>query len=142
MTRIDFYVVSPQGRGNRYLLACRVAAKAWQTGKRVLIHAPGAEEARHLDRLLWTFREQSFVPHAQLGQGEPLINPVLIGDATQAPDEHDVMINLAFEVPPGFSRFQRLAECVDNDQAARAASRERYRYYRDHGYPLELHEID
>jgi len=110
-------------------------------GHRVVIHTRSAEEARHVDRLLWTFQEQSFVPHGLLGECESEITPILIGDAEQAHDEHDVLINLAMEVPTFFSRFSRLAECVDNDDVARTASRERYRFYRDRGYPLSLHEI-
>ena len=94
-----------------------------------------------MERMLWTFQEQSFVPHGLLGDAEPEINPILIGNAEQAHEEHDVLINLATEVPTFFSRFERLAECVDNDDVARSASRERYRFYRDRGYPLSLHEI-
>ena len=141
MTKIDFYVVAPEGRANRFLLACRVADKARRAGHRVTINTGSEEEARHMDRLLWTFNDQSFVPHARIGEADPAINPVLIGDASAAHDEHDVLINLAPDVPTYFARFQRLAECVDNDDAVRQASRERYRFYRDRGYPLELHHI-
>ncbi len=141
MTRVDFYVLAEGGRGNRHVLACRVADKARRAGHRVVIHAPSPEEARHMDRLLWTFQEQSFVPHGLLGEADPACNPILIGDAAQATEEHDVLINLAREVPTFFSRFQRLAECVDNEQAVREASRQRYRFYRDRGYPLQMHEI-
>ncbi len=141
MTRIDFYVAAPQTAGNRFVLACRVADKARRGGHRVFIHTSSDSEARHMDRLLWTFNEQSFVPHALLGQGDPAINPVLVGDAAQAVDEHDVLINLDAEVPTCFSRFERLAECVDNDPSSRDAGRARYRYYRDRGYPLEMHEV-
>lgn len=141
MTKVDFYVVAPNGQQNRYQLACRVAEKALRHGHRVVINAPSDEEARHIDRLLWTFKDQSFVPHARLGQGDPRLNPVLVGDVQDASDEHDVLINLAKEVPGCFARFERLAECVDNEPDVREASRERYRFYRDRGYPLKLHEI-
>jgi len=141
MTKIDFYVVAPQAQGNRFLLASRVADKARKAGHRVVIHTASDEEARHMDRMLWTFNEQSFIPHARLGEGDPALNPILIGDASNAHDEHDVLINLGTEVPIFFSRFERMAECVDNDQTIRNASRERYRFYRDRGYPLEMHEI-
>lgn len=141
MTRIDFYVLPAAGRGNRYQLACRVADKAHRKGHRVVIHVASDEEARHLDRLLWTFDDQSFVPHTLLGKGDPALNPILIGDARDASDEHDVLINLAMEVPGCFARFGRLAECVDNGPGVREAGRERYRFYRDRGYPLALHEI-
>ena len=141
MTQVDFYVLQDNAAGDRYRLACRIADKARRAGHRVVIHTRSAEEARHMDRLLWTFQEQSFLPHGLLGEAVPEINPVLIGDAEQAHAEHDVLVNLAMETPTFFSRFERLAECVDNDDVARSASRERYRFYRDRGYPLSLHEI-
>ena len=140
MTRIDFYVLEPGARDNRWSLACRLAEKAWQQGHRVLLHTDSPDEARHLDRLLWTFRDQGFVPHGLLGRADPALNPVLIGHG-EAAEEHDVLVNLSAAVPPFFSRFARLAECVDDEPGARAASRTRFRYYRDHGYPLQTHPI-
>ena len=141
MTKVDFYILAENASSDRFQLACRIAEKARNAGHRVMIHTPSTEEAKHLDRMLWTFKEQSFVPHGLLGNCQAEINPVMIGNAEQAHEEHDVLINLAMEVPTFFSRFERLAECVDNDDVARTASRERYRFYRDRGYPLNLHNI-
>lgn len=141
MTQVDFYILKERAAGDRYQLACRIAEKAGNAGRRVVIHTASAQEARRMDGLLWTFREQSFVPHGLLGEADAQLNPILIGDAAQAHEEHDVLINLAMEVPTFFSRFERLAECVDNDEVARTASRDRYRFYRDRGYPLAVHEI-
>jgi DNA polymerase III subunit chi len=44
-------------------------------------------------------------------------------------------------VPPWFGRFNRVAEPVGADEAARAAARERYRYYQDRGYTLNTHKL-
>jgi DNA polymerase-3 subunit chi len=56
-------------------------------------------------------------------------------------DEHDVLINLADQLPSFFSRFERLIECVDHDPEVKQASRSRFKYYRDHGYPLNTHTV-
>jgi DNA polymerase-3 subunit chi len=142
VTQVDFYILTDQARDDRFGLACRLAEKAWQQGRRVLLHTGGTDEARHLDRLLWSYREQSFVPHGALGEADPALNPVLVGRPGQDPgEEHDVLINLASEVPTFFSRFDRVLECVDSDEAARQASRDRYRFYNEHGYPLQTHNI-
>jgi DNA polymerase-3 subunit chi len=142
MTQVDFYILAAQARDDRFGLACRLTDKAWRQGRRVLLHTAGPEDARHLDGLLWSYRDQSFIPHGALGQADPALNPVLIGNPGQDPgDEHDVLINLATEVPTFFSRFDRVLECVDNDEAARQASRDRYRFYKEHGYPLQTHAI-
>ncbi len=142
MTRVDFYILDEAARDDRFGLACRLAEKAWQQGHRVLIQADSEEEARHLDRLLWVYRDQSFVPHGMLGRADAALNPVLIAQPGQEPgEEHGVLINLAAEVPRFFSRFERVAECVDKDEDARQRSRERFRFYREHGYPLDSHTI-
>ena len=141
MTRVDFYVLSPQASGNRYALACRLAEKAWRQNHRVLIQVDSREAAQHVNRLLWTFRDGSFIPHGLLGEADPALNPVLVNDGDDPGDEHDVLINLARGVPAFFSRFERVAECVDSETEVRAAGRERFRYYRDRGYPLHTVEI-
>lgn len=141
MTQVDFYVLDPQAGGDRYQLACRIAEKARRAGHRVLIHAPAAAEAQHIDRLLWTLWDQSFVPHGLLGRDEAQLNPILIGDGGRDTQEHEVLINLAEEVPVFFGRFDRLVECVDNEAACKAAGRERFRFYREHGYPLNTHTV-
>ena len=141
MTRIDFYILAERARDNRYSLACRLADKAYQQGHRVLIHTASEEEARHMDRLLWTFRQGSFVPHGRIGDADTQNTPVLITAAADAPEEHDLLINLHPDVPTFFGRFERLIEPVDRDEAARNASRQRFRFYRDRGYPLQSHDI-
>lgn len=142
MTQVDFYILAERASDDRFGLACRLAEKAWKQGRRVLLHTASADEAQHLDRLLWSYREQSFIPHGRLGEADPALNPVLITQTGQEPgEEHDVLINLDTEVPTFFSRFDRVLECVDNNEAAKQASRNRYRFYREHGYPLETHDI-
>jgi DNA polymerase-3 subunit chi len=142
MTQVDFYVLESLGRGDRFELCCRLVEKAWGQGHRILVHCASAEEAQRMDRLLWVFRDQGFVPHGRLGQVDPALNPVLIAPTGESGDEHDVLINLAPEVPAFFSRFERVAEPVDADPAARAASRERFKFYRDRGYQPTAHKLD
>ena len=141
MTRVGFYILSEGSRGNRYTLACRLADKAYRQGRRVFLHTGSDAEARHMDRLLWTFRDGSFVPHGLLGQADPALTPVLIGSGADAEEEHDVLINLHPLVPDFFSRFERLAEPIDQDAETRNAGRVRFRFYKDRGYPLETHSI-
>ena len=142
MTQVDFYVLESPGRGDRFQVCCRVIEKAWSQGRRVLVHCASATEAKEMDRLLWVFRDQSFVPHGLLGATDPALTPVLIAHGGEAGDEHDVLVNLAPEVPVFFSRFERVAEPVDADPAARAASRARFKFYRDRGYQPTAHKLD
>ena len=141
MTRVDFYILTEQARCDRYQFACRLVDKVCGQGRRVYIQAGSDAEVRHLDRLLWTFREQSFIPHCRAGDADPELTPVLLGWQGDPQHEDDVLINLAPEVPEFFSRFDRVAEIMDSDPEVRRAGRERFRFYRDRGYPLKDHEI-
>ena len=142
MTQVDFYVLAEQASGNRFTLACRLSEKIYHQGRRILIHTENLEETRHMDRLLWTFRQGSFVPHAAAGECETTITPVIITlEASMAEAEHDVLINLTAEIPAIFSRFDRVAEIIDKEPQVVTAGRERFRFYRDRGYPLNKHDI-
>jgi DNA polymerase III subunit chi len=141
MTQVDFYVLDEQATGNRYTLACRLSEKIYHQGRRIFIHTASDEETRHMDRLLWTFRQGSFVPHGKAGDCDPAVTPVIIGHQDDTGEEHDVLINLKPEVPTFFSRFERVAELIDKEPQVVSAGRERFRFYRDRGYPLNKHDI-
>ena len=51
-----------------------------------------------------------------------------------------MLINLGSDVPTFFGRFDRVAEIVLDPE--RDLGRERYRHYRDRGYPLQHHELN
>lgn len=141
MTRVDFYILEQQQGEARARFACRLAEKAWQQGNKVYIHTAGAEQSARIDDLLWTFRAGSFIPHSLDEDATADTVEIHIGHGDE-PQHHDqVLINLAPEVPLFFSRFKRVAELVDQDEECRQQGRERFRFYRDRGYPLTNHTI-
>jgi len=139
MTEIDFYVLADAESRQRDLLACRVAEKAFELGHRMFIHTPGDDHAQHLDALLWIFRNGAFLPHA-LASDDPGA-PIVIGSGEEPADTRHLLVNLAGTVPAFFSRFERVAEIVNEDPAVREAGRERFRFYRDRGYSLRTHKL-
>jgi DNA polymerase-3 subunit chi len=140
VTRVDFYLLAGDDASQRARFACRLADKAYRLGHRVFIHTDSADQTRALDDLLWTFQQNSFVPHAPCGAQDP-VPPVLLGHDAEPPAPTDVLINLATEVPLFFSRFERVAELVDEQPQTRAQARARYSFYKERGYPLDTHEI-
>ena len=145
MTEIDFYIVDAAAPDAHFVFACRLAEKAVDLGRNVLIRPPTRGDARRLDELLWTYSQGSFLPHRLVSNaGAAPIEPVLIDDGPgpsgdPAADRWDLLINLGADVPDYFSRYARLAEIVDGER--RDEGRERYRFYRDRGYALKTHQI-
>ncbi len=146
MTRIDFYILSDAFAAvtSHVLTACKLCDKATASGKRVFVYVPDPSVADELDTALWTFRQGSFISHEKLSATAPAapLPAVLIG-ADEPPVTYDgVMINLGLDIPPFFSRFERVLEIVDANPAARTGSRERYKFYRDRGYELATHNLN
>lgn len=142
VTRIDFYILPEGVAGSLVATACKLCDKAVQGGSLTYVHVDQPATADALDATLWSFRQGSFITHER--SGAPLTPPlpqVLIGDTEPPLDYAGVMINLTAEVPPFFSRFERVLEIVDGDSAARARSRERFKFYRDRGYELSTHNL-
>lgn len=141
MPRIDFYTLEDDSRGDRFLLACRLLESIRRQDLRVLVYCPDLEQARHLDRLLWTYREDSFLPHGLVERVDPQWTPILISRDGAPDSETAVLINLSSEIPSFHARFERLCELIDHDPQVRAAGRARFRAYREQGHALEHHRI-
>ena len=148
--RIDFYLLAESGPGSepgsdsgaRDAAACRIAEKAWRSGHRVHLHTGSREAARRLDDLLWTWRDESFVPHAACGPDEaPGTVAVTLGWGELPGFADDVLVNLDPAVPAGFERFARVLEVVGGADSSRAAGRERFRRYRGCGCEPLTHRL-
>lgn len=139
--QVDFYVLSGAASHGRVEMACRLAEKAYRLGHRVYLLAADDAQARQLDELLWTFRQQSFVPH-EIYPPETGDNvPVLIGIDPQPRWPAEVLINLAPEAPACFSDMQRVVELVDQQAAVLEASRARFRFYQGQGIEPATHKL-
>jgi len=145
MTKVDFYILEGNS-GNREQTACRIADKAYRLGHGVYIHTADPSQAKRLDDLLWTFKQNSFVPHGVEGESADPEVAVLIShhselaDSTQA-QRRQVLINLAQDIPMFFSSFERVAEVIGQDNENKASGRQRYKFYRDRGYSLDTHTL-
>ena len=139
MTRVGFYVVQAADQEQRLQVAARLADKAFQRGHRIFIHAADEAQARTLDELLWSFRPASFLPHGL--QGQEHSDTIAIGWGQEPLDHNDLLINLQLDIPPFFSRFQRVAEVVTQDPDSLQALRESWKFYKERGYQLEKHDL-
>jgi DNA polymerase-3 subunit chi len=79
--QVDFYhlTATPLDRA-----LPRIAAKVVESGARLLIVSARGDQRADLDRLLWTYRADSFLPHAQSGVGDDTVQPILIAPDVQA----------------------------------------------------------
>ena len=141
MPRVDFYVLPDDKDNGRALLACRLADKAYTLGHEVYILVASEAQAGALDDLLWTFRQDSFIPHERYPLAGDEASPVLIGTILPTESRAYVLINFTDRLPEGFERYERIAELVDQNPEVLAKSRERFRQYREQGLTPETHKL-
>ena len=137
----DFYeLVSPRWETE---ICDRVAALAAE-GVRIYLRADSQARAHRIQELLWTFRDDSFVPHG-LWQGEQGCDePVAVGWLDGNPNGARVLVLCCSGVPPELAAqtrvFSRLVDFVPKRDAGETqAARERYRTLSQAGIPVEYH---
>jgi DNA polymerase-3 subunit chi len=141
--RVDFYVLEGADDRARLLYACRLIEKAYLQRHTVCVTVDTPDAAESFDGLLWTFSDQSFVPHA-IAAGAPVAatapgTPVQVG--CRVPVAADLLVNLGHEVPDFYENYARVAEFVDAEPTRRDAGRRRFVQYRDRGHPPETHRV-
>jgi DNA polymerase-3 subunit chi len=141
MPKIDFYVIEDTLARSRLLLACRLIEKAHKARHRIYVNADDKQQAHVLDELLWTYRDDSFLPHNLYGDGPEPAPPIQIGFQT-TPDKHrDILLNLNKEVPVFFTQFARVLEIVSSEPDIQASAREHFRHYRALGHTINTHKL-
>lgn len=145
MTQVDFYSLKETDEQARLFVACRLTEKAMGQGLKIYIHADNEQAAQEMDDLLWSFKPESFIPHAIVGVDVELSEdddvPVFIGYFDAAPAGADLLINLASAIPSFHNKFSRIAEIVPNQESAKANLREHWTAYKSLGYELKHHEL-
>ena len=87
------YFVETDSKDQRSCL-CRWVERFYEERKRILIVADSTMAAQHLDSMLWSFSDMSFIPHRILGADEAgsLVEPVLITVGEKRLEGFDVLV--------------------------------------------------
>ena len=140
MTRVDFYILPDMGAEAAMRFACRLSLKALQNQLDVHVHVQDAPTATAVDALMWDYPQHRFLPHQVIDEdNQTSTSPIHVG-FNEPLLQAGLLINLAADIPSFFGRFDRVAEIVVGD--SREQGRDRYKYYRDRGFPLHHHELN
>lgn len=106
--------------------------KSLERGWKVVVETGSEERAEALDNLLWTYRDDSFLPHARAGGSEDALQPVLITTLPHNPNGAQVRFFVDRAVPQSGEGYQRIVfmfsghdpDAVNEARAAWRALRE------------------
>ncbi|MGA9796030.1 MAG: DNA polymerase III subunit chi [Rhizomicrobium sp.] len=88
--------------------------KSLERGWRALIRTETADRAAAIDALLWTYNDQTFLPHAQVGDGDAARQPVLITVEENNANAANILLLVGGAAPPAWDGMlaQSLARIV------------------------------
>lgn len=82
----------------------RTLAKGW----RAVVRCGGAERMEALDRHLWTYHDESFLPHAAQGVAEPERQPIYLTTGDEVPNGADALFLVDGADTGDFEGFERV----------------------------------
>lgn len=88
--------------------------KSRERGWRAVVKTDSSERSDALDNLLWTYDDQSFLAHAQSGDGEAARQPVLITVEDENPNNAQILFCVGGASPADWrsARLSSLARVV------------------------------
>ncbi len=145
MNTVEFH----HGMTDKLAYACRLLRKAYRSGAQVLVTGD-AGTLKALDRQLWLFDDQEFLPHVLALPGLTL--PARLHDTPvwlaphgegeqQAPGERGILVNLGPDMPEQPERYRRLFEVVSLAPHDRQLGRQRWKRYESLGLQIQPHEV-
>ena len=110
--------------------------KTLQRGWRALVRSPEPERIEHLDGWLWTYRDDSFLPHALTEDLEAERQPILLTTTGGNPNRADALFLIDGAEAGALDDFQRCILLFDGqDEAALANARKRWKDVKAAGSP-------
>lgn len=138
MTETEILFVETRTESQRGLL-CRWVEEFYETGHKVQILVGSSVAAQNLDQLLWTFSQESFIPHRILSSSDSqcTVEPVVITIGETLLDGYPVLV---CEGPVHLDFLQSYRQVVHfvllDDAERRQESRLMWQHAKDHGLQL------
>ena len=115
----------------------RLLERARAAGFRAVVRAGSAERVEHLNALLWTYDDTSFLAHGSARDGNAASQPIWLSHVEENPNGATVLFLVDGVEAADLAAFARCLDLFDgNDEAAVAAARRRWRQARDAGHTL------
>jgi DNA polymerase III, chi subunit len=138
MTRIGFYHLL---RLPLEQALPRLLDKALGAGLKVVVMAGSAERVEHLNGHLWTYSDDSWLPHGSARDGEAAEQPIWLTERDENPNGAGVLVLCDGVVPAQVMGYDRCLDLFDgNDPEAVQAARERWKAWKAEGHELVYYQ--
>lgn len=136
---INFYVTKHHSIADSMGDICKVLEQLERNGK-IFVYTPDAQLTNSLDNALWTYKDDSFVPHtSNLAE----IDDVDIFIQHERPENivFATIVNLSVSAIQDPKAVQNILEFVYTDDLQKQKSREKYNTYKQAGFTIKTFNI-
>ncbi|MBC7950870.1 MAG: DNA polymerase III subunit chi [Rhodospirillaceae bacterium] len=119
----------------------KLLEKAQAVGLKVVVMAATPDRVEHLTSHLWTYNEESWLPHGSAKDGEAALQPIWLTEKDENPNGATVLVLCDGMRPAEMAAFSRCLDLFDgNDEDAVKAARERWKAWKGEGHELVYYQ--
>ena len=138
MTRIGFYHMVRQPLEQ---VLPKLLEKAVASGARVVVLAGSKERTEALNDHLWTYGDDSWLPHGSAKDGNAPLQPIWLTETEENPNQATILIACDGASPLRVGEWDRCLDVFDgNSEDAVAAARQRWKSWKDQGHELVYYQ--
>jgi DNA polymerase-3 subunit chi len=121
-----------------------ILERALSRGQKVVVEMSSPERLSALDDHLWSFSDQSFLPHVTAAEADAAANPVVLTTKPHNPNAASVRIcTEGVRIPDAMADYERVVLIFDGDDPdALAAAREDWKKVKASGESASYWQLD
>jgi DNA polymerase-3 subunit chi len=141
MTEVLFYHLQRRPLENALP---QLLEKSLERGWRVIVQAATEERIEALDARLWTYSDDSFLPHGTAREAEPSAQPILLTTSEHNPNGATVRFLIdGVAMPADAANYERIVLMFDGeDEEAVAAARAKWADCKAEGFDVTYWQTD
>ena len=115
----------------------KLLEKVLERGHRAIVLVGSTERVEFLNTVLWTYEENSWLPHGSNGDGTPEAQPIYLTANEINPNDADVLVSVDGRTPSKIKEFVRIIDMFDGQSKDSVlAARHRWQTYKDQGLDM------
>jgi DNA polymerase III subunit chi len=114
----------------------RLLERALGAGFRVVVLAGSQERVDHLDAVLWTYDDASFLPHGTARDGEAERQPIWLTTSDENPNDATMLVLVDGVMSARLGEYRRCIDIFDSGEEGAAAARDRWRRAKTDGHAV------
>ena len=141
-TNVLFHHFESIERKDFLIYVCKLIEKGYkQNINPIYIKTDTQKQAEELDKILWTFRQESYIPHTLVDQDSNNTQPVQIGWIDNEIEDAEAIINLSDGMPDISNDLKKIHEIIDNIDEKKEKARERWKKYKSIGFNIKAYKV-